>query len=249
MTDLEPAPTRKLSRLRLILLAALPAAAIIAVAAGVADYARLETLNAYRHELLAYVAAHRALAVLTFAGVYFAGVALGIPGWGLLTVASGFLFGPVLGTIIVVISATAGGTVLFLAARYALGDILRARAAPVLRKLEAGFKQDAFSYMLALRFVPVLPFFLTTLAAAFLGIHTRPFVMATALGIIPVTVVYATLGAGLGDALEAGVRDPLAAAREPTVIGGLFGLAALAILPVAYKRFAGRKPLSRAGDE
>jgi uncharacterized membrane protein YdjX (TVP38/TMEM64 family) len=227
---------RTFSRARLALLAAIPLTVLALLAAGVTDYVSLETLNAHRIELLTFVAEHRALAAIAFAGLYFGGVALGIPAWGLLTVAGGFMFGPVLGSVIVVISASAGGLVLFLVARYALADVLRARTAPLLNKLEAGFNEDAFSYLLALRLVPMLPFFLTTLASAFLGVRTRTFIGATVLGLIPVTVVYATLGAGLGDALEASIDDPLAAAREPTVIAGLLGLALLALLPVAYKR-------------
>lgn len=237
----QAAAARKLTRTRLVLLVALPAVAIALVAAGVTDYVSLETLNTHRRELLAFVAQHHALAVLAFAGVYFAGVAMGIPGWGLLTVAGGFLFGPILGSIIVVAAATAGGTVLFLAARYAAGDLLRARAAPALRKLEAGFNENALNYLLALHLMPVFPFFLTTLAAAFLNVRTRTFIVATTFGLIPATLVYATLGAGLGDALEVGAGDPLAAAREPTVIGGLVGLAVLALLPVAYKNLRRRR--------
>jgi uncharacterized membrane protein YdjX (TVP38/TMEM64 family) len=231
---------RRFSRARLAVLAAIPLTAVAFLAAGVTDYVSLETLNAHRVELLSFVAEHRALATFAFAGVYFGGVALGIPAWGLLTVAGGFLFGPLLGSAIVVVSASAGGLVLFLVARYALADVLRAKTAPLLKKLEAGFNEDAFSYLLALRLVPMLPFFLTTLASAFLGVRIRTFIAATVLGIIPVTAVYATLGAGLSDALEASVHDPLAAAREPTVIGGLLGLAALALLPVAYKRLRRR---------
>ena len=164
---------RKISRARLALLAAIPVTAAALVAAGVTDYVSLEALNTHRVELLAFVAAHRALAALMFAAVYFGGVALGIPAWGLLTVAGGFLFGPLIGSAIVIAAASAGGLVLFLVARYALADVLRARTAPLLAKLEAGFNADAFHYLLALRLVPMLPFFLTTLASAFLGVRIR----------------------------------------------------------------------------
>ena len=245
----EPEPidaARKTSRARLVLLAAIFVTAAAAVAAGATDYFSLETLNRHRAELLTFVATQRVPAMIAFAAVYFAGVALGIPAWGLLTVLGGFLFGPLEGSMIVIAAASAGGLVLFLVARCALSDVLRTRAAPVLKKLEAGFNEDAFSYLLALRLVPMLPFFLTTLASAFLGVRTRTFIVATALGITPVTAVYATLGAGLGEALETSVHDPLAAAREPTVIAGLLGLAALALLPAAIKRL---RRLYRPGDK
>lgn len=233
----QDAAARKLSRARLALLIAIPVVVVASVVFGIADYFNLETLNTHRETLVAFVAERRLAAMMIFAAVYFAGVAAGIPGWGLLTVVGGFLFGPALGTVIVVIAATLGGAVLFLMARYALSDFMRARAAPALRKLESGFHQNAFSYMLALRLIPMLPFFVTTIAFAFMNVSLRMFLLATPLGLLPVTAVYATLGAGLNDALAAGASDPLAAAREPTVIGGLIGLALLALLPVAYKKF------------
>jgi uncharacterized membrane protein YdjX (TVP38/TMEM64 family) len=236
----QPATASKLSRSRLAVLIAIPAIGAASIAAGVTDYINLDALAAHRAALLDFVAAHRVLAAAAFTALYFIGIALSIPGWGLLTVPAGFLFGPVLGTIIVVFSATTGGVVVVLAARYVLGDALRAKAAPAVRKLETGFHENAFSYLLALRLTPVLPFFLVTLAVAFLGVRLRTFVAATVLGLTPIAAVYATLGAGIGDALEIGAHDPLAAAREPTVIGGLLGLAALALLPVILKRFRRR---------
>ncbi|MGE3332151.1 MAG: TVP38/TMEM64 family protein [Rhodospirillaceae bacterium] len=241
MTESEQSATAtRLSRSRLALLIAIPAVVALSLAAGLTDYVSLDALAAHRSELLAFVAAHHTLAVIVFTALYFAGVALSIPGWGLLTVPAGFLFGPALGAAIVVFAATSGGAVVVLAARYVLTDSLRAKAAPAIRKLEAGFHENAFSYLLALRLTPVLPFFLVTLAVAFLGVRMRTFLAATTLGLIPIASVYATLGAGIGDALEVGAHDPLAAAREPTVIGGLLGLAALALLPVLIKRLRRR---------
>jgi len=235
----QAAVARKLTRGRLALLIGIPAAALVIVFSGVADYAKVDALIAHRTELLAFVAANRALAVVIFAAVYIAGVALSVPGWGVLTVAAGFLFQPLLGTIAVVLSATIGGGILFLAARYAVGDFFRARAEPALRRLQAEFDKDSVSYLLALHLMPVFPFFLTTLAAAFLGMRFRTFIVATLFGLIPTTLVYATLGAGLGEAIAVGL-DPLAAAREPTVIAGLVGLGLLALLPVLIKRLRGR---------
>lgn len=246
MSEPEHAASSQLTRGRLALLVAIPAIAVIAVIAGVADYASLDTLDRNRALLQSYVDGHPTLAPVLFGAFYLAGIALSIPGWGLLTVVGGFLFGPVIGTIVVVIAATMGGTIVFLLARYAAGDYFRVRAAPVLRKLDNGFNENAMSYLIALRLVPVPPFFATTLAVAFLSIPLRTFVVATFIGLIPTTIVYTTIGAGVNDALAAGVVDPLAAARQPTVIAGMIGLALLALLPVAIKRLRASR---RARDE
>lgn len=233
MTEPEQSATvLKLSRARLALLIAMPAIAVLSVAAGVTDYIDLDTLAAHRAELLDFVAAYRRAGRHRLHICLFRRRGLEYSRLGLLTVPAGFSFRPVPGAIIVIVAATFGGVVVVLAARYILTDALRAKAAPVIGRLEAGFHENAFSYLLALRLTPVLPFFLVTLGVAFLGVRMRTFIAATVIGLIPVASVYATLGACIGHALEVGAHDPLAAAREPTVIGGLLGLAALALLPV-----------------
>ena len=68
-----------------------------------------------------------------------AGVALSLPGAVWLTIVGGFLFGAVAGTLYSVLAATLGACAVFLAARYFVGDFLRARAGPGIRRLEAGF--------------------------------------------------------------------------------------------------------------
>ncbi|HCX68748.1 MAG TPA: hypothetical protein DHK64_14785, partial [Rhodobiaceae bacterium] len=104
--------------------------------------------------------------------------------------------GTVFGGLLTVAGATIGATAIFLAAKTALGDMLREKAGPKLRKLEDGFGKNAFSYMLVLRLVPVFPFFLVNLAPAFLGVPLRTYVAATFVGIIPGTFVFASLGNG-----------------------------------------------------
>ena len=119
-----------------------------------------------------------------------------------------------------------------------MGETLREKAGPKLRKLEDGFGKNAFSYMLVLRLVPVFPFFLVNLAPAFLGVPLRTYVVATFLGIIPGTFVFASLGNGLGAVFDAG-RDPdLGLIFEPEILGPILALALLALLPVVYRRFA-----------
>ncbi|HBA43933.1 MAG TPA: hypothetical protein DCZ07_13265, partial [Alphaproteobacteria bacterium] len=84
-------------------------------------------------------------------------VAFSLPGGAVMTIAGGFLFGPVFGTLWTVIGATIGATLLFLAAKTALGDVLRAKAGPAIRRMEAGFQDNALSYMFVLRLVPIFP--------------------------------------------------------------------------------------------
>ena len=210
-------------------------------ALGLDDYLSLDTLRRNRAWLMRQVDESAALAGLAYVATYILVVAFSLPGGAIMTIAGGFLFGQWLGTAYVVVAATAGATVLFLAARTALGDFLHGKAGPFLRKMEAGFRENALSYLLVLRLVPLFPFFVVNLVPAFLGVGLRDFVIATFIGIIPATFVYASVGAGLGSILdEDGALSP-GDILTPELVTALVGLAVLALLPVAYKKFkAGR---------
>jgi uncharacterized membrane protein YdjX (TVP38/TMEM64 family) len=215
-----------------LFLAALAAALVLRVD----RWLEWEALAAHREWLLATVEAEGALAVLAFIAAYAAAVGLSIPGGFVLTLVGGFLFGPLWGTLWAVIGATLGATAIFLVARSAVGDVLRRRAGPFLRRVEEGFRRDAFYYLLSLRLVPLLPFWLVNLVPALFGVTLRSFVVATFLGIIPATAVYAGLGDGLGAVLEAGGTPDLGLALEPRILLPLVALAALALVPVVLRR-------------
>lgn len=225
---------------RLIPLAVLAAALVAFFACGLQDWVELDRLRQHRLWLSDQVHQHYLLSLGAFILVYAAAVAISVPGAAVLTIAGGFLFGLVVGSIATVVAATIGAVTLFLAARSALGDSLRVRAGPWLRKLERGFAADALSYLLVLRLVPLFPFFVVNLVPAFLGVRLRTYVVGTFLGIIPGTVVYTSVGAGLGTLFEAGGTLTLEDVFTPEIMVSFVGLALLALLPVAYKKLARR---------
>lgn len=206
-----------------------------------------EALRDHRAVLTDFVAQNRVLAMALFVAVYVAATAMSVPGGTVLTVAGGFLFGIVVGTILVVIGATAGATILFLLARTAFGDFLKAKAGPALARMEEGFRENALSYMLVLRLVPLFPFFLVNLVPAFLGVPLRIFVIGTLIGIIPGTFVFTSVGAGLGEVFDQGEMLTLSGALSPQIIAALVGLALLALVPVVYRRFRARRPAGADG--
>jgi uncharacterized membrane protein YdjX (TVP38/TMEM64 family) len=227
---------------RFLPLAVLLLAIVAAFGLGLDDYVSFEQLERNRAQLLAFVERHPLLAPLVFMLIYAAVIALSIPGGAILTMAGGFLFGVVAATCYAVIAATCGATVVFLIARTALGDTLRHKAGPAMRRMEAGFRENALSYLLFLRLIPVFPFWLVNLVPAFLGVPLRTYVLATLVGIIPGSLVYASVGNGLGAVFEAGGRPDLGIIFKPEIILPIIGLAVLAILPVAYKKIKAGQP-------
>ncbi|MFP6731106.1 MAG: VTT domain-containing protein [Alphaproteobacteria bacterium] len=200
-----------------------------------------EALRTHRAEMLSLVAEYAVIADLLFAVIYAVAIAFSIPGGAMMTIIGGFLFGPLRTTLYVIFAATLGATALFLIARGAVGDRLRSRAGPWMAKMEAGFQDNAMSYLLVLRLVPLFPFFVVNLVPAFLGVPLRTYVIATFFGIIPGTFVFALAGGGLGSALEASGEFSVSSILTPEVIAALVGLAVLALIPVVYKKYRARQ--------
>jgi uncharacterized membrane protein YdjX (TVP38/TMEM64 family) len=212
----------------------------IAFSLGLDRYLSFDALAAHRTQLVDWATDNRGTAILAYVGVYIVVVACSLPGGAVATLTGGFLFGTLLGGSLAVIGATIGATLLFLAARTALGDFLRAKAGPSLAAFEAGFRENALSYLLVLRLVPAFPFFLVNLAPAFLGVPLGTYVVGTLLGILPATFVFASIGAGLGAVFDRGEQPDLALVASPAVMLPMLGLAVLALIPVAVRQWRKR---------
>lgn len=230
-----PTTTRPFALVRLLPFGVILVALGLFFAFDLEQYVRFDTLRTHRLTLQAWVAQSSTLAALVFVAIYTLTTACSLPGATVLSITSGFLFGAVWGTVLIVVSATLGGTILFLLAKTALGDSLRSRASGWLRSLEAGFQANALSYLLVLRLVPLFPFFIVNLVPALLGVPLRTFVVGTFVGIIPGAFVYASVGVGLGSIFDAGGTLSLTGILTPQVLVALGGLAGLALIPVVYK--------------
>jgi len=210
------------------------------------QYLSFDALAEHRHALSQQVTMHPIMASLLYISIYILVVALSLPGGMVMTLSGGFLFGAVWGTSMAVTGATLGATILFLIAKTSLGDFLLAKAGNTVKKLQAGFEEDVWSYMFILRVVPIFPFFLVNLAPAFLGVPLRIYVLATFFGIIPATFVYALAGSGLGKVFEQGKSFSAASILTPEMTGAFLGLGLLALVPVIYKRLAKNKDSAKA---
>jgi uncharacterized membrane protein YdjX (TVP38/TMEM64 family) len=214
----------------------------------------LEGIAANRDALQATIAKNWPLAILGYAALYAAVVALSLPGASVMTLSGGLLFGWFFGGLAAIVGATIGATAIFLIARSAFGETLRAKAGPSIAKLQDGFKEDAMSYLLFLRLVPAFPFWLINLAPALLGVSLSTYVIATFIGIIPGTFAFASVGAGLDSVITAAkaefatcVAAKGAAACKLSINAGslitkelLLAFAALgvtALIPVALKKW------------
>lgn len=215
-------------------------AVLIAVAIGAFFYfdlgrfLSLQALKDNRDYLLSFTETHFAVAAALFVLAYVAVTGLSLPGAVILTLAGGFLFGAVLGTLFVNLGATAGATLAFLASRYLLRDWVERKFGKWLGPVQQGFAQNAFSYLMTLRLIPLFPFFVVNLISGLTRVNIGTYVVATALGIIPGSFVYAYAGRQLG------TINSLKDVASPGVIGAFVLLGLLALVPNLYKKWAGK---------
>jgi len=233
----DTSPQRLVSARRLLPLGLLAAAWIVFMLAGGYRYLTFSALAQNRDWLCGLVQQWGVLAAFVYIMVYATLVALSVPGAAILTIAGGFLFGTWVGGLCAVVGATLGATAIFLAARAGLGGLAQ-RAGRLVGKLEAGFRADAFNYLLVLRLVFIVPFWLVNLVPALVGVKLRTYVLATFIGIIPATFVFASLGSGLANVVE---EPGLAVLLRPSVLGPIAGLVILALVPVGYKHWRSKK--------
>ncbi len=205
------------------------------------SYVTFEALKQNREWLLAQVAENSVLTALGFMLAYAAIVAFSLPGAAVMSIAGGFLFGQWMGMTWNILAATTGATALFIVAQTAWGDLLHEKAGPWLDSFEKGFQENALSYLLAMRLVPIFPFFVVNLVPAFLGVRLPTFVIATFFGIIPGAFVYSSVGAGLGSIFESGQSFTGRGILTPEIVTAIVGLILLSLLPVAYRYWKRQK--------
>ena len=197
------------------------------------QWLNLETLKQNSNALFNYAEQHYFFLYLVCGLFYIVMTALSLPGGSVLSLALGFLFGRWMGTLLIVISATIGATLVFLLARYLIADWAREKLQGNEQavKIMDAFNTDAFNYLLFLRLVPLFPFWLVNLAPAFTPVSSRTYIITTLVGIIPGSFVFANLGQSLGqiESAEQLLSTPVLVAFT------LLGI--LALTPVLVKKY------------
>jgi uncharacterized membrane protein YdjX (TVP38/TMEM64 family) len=237
---------------RLLLLLVLAAVVVAFFALDLGRWVSFDALNANKERLQEATKGAPLLSALLIGLIYVAVTALSLPVATALTILAGALFGRLAGTLIVDVSATAGATLAFLATRYVLRDWVRRHMdtpvdpgedarSPRARRARSrhaawsavseGIRVHGFNYLLVLRLLPVVPFFLVNLVSGLTPMPLRTFSLGTLVGIVPGTFLYVNAGTELGT-----LTRP-ADVFSVRVLGALALLALFSLLPVAWRRW------------
>ena len=227
----------------------IPLVAIVIVASvgyfTLRDYISFEALRDNREALLAVRDANYLMTVLVFIAGYIAIVAFSLPGATIATLTGGFLFSTFPGALFNVAAATTGAMLIFLAAKWGLGERLAAKMEAsdgAVKKFKDGIDENQWSVLFLMRLVPAVPFFVANIIPALVGVSLWRFAITTLFGIIPGAVVYTSVGAGLGEVFERGETPNLGIIFEPQILLPILGLCVLAALPILIKTLR-KKPI------
>ena len=176
-------------------------AGVVAVVAyhqlGLGQWLTLEQLKTSRDTLNGLYDAYPAQTVMGFFGVYVLVAALSIPGASILSLAAGAVFGLGWGLLLVSFASSLGALLAFWVSRYLLRDFLQRRFAKFLAPINAGLAKDGIFYLLTLRLLPLLPFWLVNLLMGLTTIGARQFYLVSQVGMLAGTVVYVNAGTQL----------------------------------------------------
>ncbi|RPI38375.1 MAG: TVP38/TMEM64 family protein [Nitrospiraceae bacterium] len=197
---------------------------------GLHEAVTLERIKEERDVLHAFVEENYLVSVLSFLLLTFS-TAFMVPGAIVLMLAGGFFFGMVPGLLFAVAGLTLGAMSAFLSARYVLGQWVQDRYKVLLTSFNEEMQCHGHYYLITLRVVPVLPFFLVNILAGLTKISLKRFAVSTSIGLIPASFVYSFAGRRL--AVINSPRDIL----SPGMIAALFLLGLFILLPVILKTF------------
>lgn len=193
---------------RLVVLGLLVIAAV-ALAVGVEELSlaalrdRVDALGALGP--LAWIAIYAIATVLLFPGTPF-------------TVGAGLLFGPLVGALTALVGATIGATASFLVGRGVGRSAVATLAGRRLEAIDRFLTQRGLVSVLTVRLIPLFPFNLVNLVAGVTALRLRTYVVGTAVGIVPGTVLLALSGGS--------IDDP----GSPLFIGSVAGFVALVVV-------------------
>ena len=183
---------------------------------------------------------------VAYGAVYVLATVLALPG-SILTLGAGFVWGVVLGTLLVSPASIIGATCAFVLGRTLLRRRIegRVRASPRVAAIDEAVARNGFKVVLLLRLSPILPFNVLNYGLGLTRVRLRDYVLGSALGMLPATILYVWIGSLVTTAAELGARSASGNGRGAKL--ALFGLGlvatavAVALIARAARRVLGKE--------
>ncbi len=206
----------------------------------------MDYLSTKEAELRAFQADHAWLVYGAAFLIYVAMAGLSLPGAAALSLVYAWYFGFIRGVILVSFASTAGATVAFLLSRHFFRDAVLTRFGSRLESFNEHLERDGAFYLLWLRLVPLVPFFVINLVMGLTPLRTRTYWWVSQLGMLPGTMVYVYAGSrvpSLVELSENGISSVLSPGQllQLAIAFGLLGAFPLIIKQLIGRRASGGK--------
>lgn len=233
--------TRGWQRPALFILAALLIAGALA----------LLPVKVYISELLEWTRGLGAWGYLVLIAAYVVATVLFLPG-SILTLAGGFLFGVIGGTIAVSAGSTLGASAAFLVGRYLARGVIEKKVSGNAKfgAIDEAVGNQGFKIVLLTRLSPIFPFNLLNYAFGLTRVRFGSYVLASWLGMIPGTVLYVYLGSTAKDLAQVFAGNVQGGMGQTALkIVGLLATVAVTVYITQVARRALRQSVPKTNQE
>ena len=204
------------------------------------DYCSLSVIQTHRAYLLHMVNTHYVATIILFCIAYILFTAIALPEAGMFSIAGGFLFGKYVGMLLVIPCATIGGLITFIAMRYFIGGAMQKKHSGYLHSFNHMIQQHGARYLLFVRLITIIPFFIVNLLAGITTISVFTFIWTTCIGIIPGTYAYVLIGEQL-----ATIGTPGTISLNASILSVIIIIACLVITGLLFMWWNKRKNSKR----
>ncbi len=226
---------------RIVILLLLAAGVVLFFVFDLDRYFTLRFLKESREYFAGIYESRPVLVVGSYMAIYILVTALSLPGAAVMTLAGGYLFGFVAGTVIVSFASSIGATLACFAARFILGNWVQERFGNRLKTVNEGIDREGSFYLFTMRLIPVIPFFVINLVMGLTKMPLWKFYIVSQVGMLPGTMVYINAGKQLADI------ESLSGILSPELI---LSFVLLGIFPLAVRKIMQfvRKKMKRPAE-
>jgi uncharacterized membrane protein YdjX (TVP38/TMEM64 family) len=204
---------------------------------GVFEYLKWEVWKEIHLDIKSFVSIHIGISLILAVIFYILAIITFIPGLLLLDLLVGYMFPQWLGILIITLSSTLGALSIVWAARFGFKNFFSNTDNKLFQKIQKGFLENETLYLLFVRFMPVFPFALVSMALSSLPISYKKIAWTTFIGMVPVAFLFTTVGSSLGDLIKMDTMPTFSQILTPLMMASIFCLCFVCFLPLIVKQF------------
>lgn len=161
---------------------------------NVKHYINLQTIKDNQQLLLMFIHKRPIFSGIMYSIIFFIVTLTALPATLALLTIGGFLFGTLAGSLYALAAMLASSVTIFTLSKRMFGDYVQHKYAHELTRFNNNFKHYGFYYLIIVRAIPIIPFFIVNAAAGFTRMGTTTFIVSTLIGMLPTIISCCYLG-------------------------------------------------------